>query len=352
MITPNPIIGTGLHALGGMSAAVCYTPSQAIKKWSWGTFWIVQSFFAWLCVPAIIGWLTVPDFFGVLMDAPRNAFWGAFLLGAVYGFGGMSFGMAIKHIGYSLTYTIAIGISAVLGTIIPLLVNGSIVTHFTKPGGEIVLTGMIISILGVVICGVAGFRKEKDLKAGQQDNTNFKMMTGLLLAIVGGVLSGIFNVSLEFGQPIADLAAERGAAHFQGNAKLIVSTAGCFCVNIIWFTIAGIRQGTLKELAPQEGVTIRQSSKNYLLSALTGTLWTMQFFFYGLGHVKMGEFGYASWVIHMSMLVFFSYLVGVIMKEWKSVSRKTNITLIIALMILIISFVITTYGSVIGEKAI
>ena len=199
MITPNPIIGTSLHSLGGISAAICYTPYQGIKKWSYGTYWIVQSFFAWLCVPAIIGWLTVPDFFGVLIDAPRNALWGAFILGAVYGFGGMSFGMAIKHIGYSLTYTIAIGISAVLGTVIPLMVQGNIISHFQKPGGEIVLTGMITSILGVAICGLAGFRKEKDLKAVQQDDSNFTMLTGLLLAIVGGVLSGIFNVSLEYG---------------------------------------------------------------------------------------------------------------------------------------------------------
>lgn len=352
MITSNPIIGTGLHALGGISAAVCYTPYQGIKKWSWGTFWIVQSFFAWLCVPAIIGWLTVPDFFGVLLDAPRNAFWGAFILGAVYGFGGMSFGLAIKHIGYSLTYTIAIGISAVVGTLIPLIVFGGIVSKFTRPGGGIVLTGMIISILGVVLCGLAGFRKEKDLKAGQQEDPNFKMMTGLTLAIIAGVLSGIFNVSLEYGQPIADLAAERGAAHFEGNAKLIVSTAGCFFVNITWFIIAGMRQGTLRELAPREGITSSQFARNYLFCVLTGTFWSMQFFFYGLGHVKMGEFGYASWVIHMSMLVFFSYLVGVIMKEWKSVSRKTYSTLIIALAILIVSFIITTYGSVIGEKAV
>ena len=122
-------------------------------------------------------------------------------------------------------------------------------------------------------------------------------------------------------------------------------------VNVIWFTVAGLRQGTLKELAPREGIS-GQYSKNILLCALTGTFWSLQFFFYGLGHVKMGEFGYASWVIHMSMLIFFSYLVGVIMKEWKSVSRRTYATLIIALVILIISFIITTYGSVVGERAI
>lgn len=350
MISPNPLIGTGLHAIGGISAATCYTPYQGTKKWSWGTFWIVQSFFAWLFVPAIIGLLTVPDFFNILTNAPGNAFWGAFILGAVYGFGGMSFGLAIKHIGYSLTYTIAIGISAVLGTLIPLIIFGGIVSHFTKPGGGIVLTGMIVSIIGVGLCGMAGFKKEKDLSAGITTKTDFNMLTGLLLAIVGGVLSGVFNVSLEIGQPIADMAAQHGAGHFEGNAKLIVSTSGCFFVNILWFIVAGIREKTLKEFTSQSGISALQRLKNFSFSALAGTFWTLQFFFYGLGHVKMGQFQFASWVIHMSMLIFFSYLVGVIMKEWKSVSRKTYITLIVALVILVISFVITTYGSVIGEQ--
>jgi L-rhamnose-H+ transport protein len=133
MITPNPLIGTGIHAIGGMSAATCYLPFHKTRKWSWGTFWLVQALFAWLLMPIIIGMLTVPDFFAILLNAPAKAFWGAFLLGAVYGFGGMSFGLSIRHIGYSLTYTIAIGISAVLGTIIPLIIFGGLVEYFSKP---------------------------------------------------------------------------------------------------------------------------------------------------------------------------------------------------------------------------
>ena len=163
MITPNPLIGTGLHAVGGVSAASCYMPFEKVKNWSWGTFWIVQSFFAWLIMPLLIGYFTVPELFTVLTEAPSSAFRGAFLLGAAYGFGGLSFGYAIRNIGYSLTYTISIGISAVLGTIVPLLMNGTLVEHFTKTGGGIVLTGMVISVLGVALCGRAGFMKEKTL---------------------------------------------------------------------------------------------------------------------------------------------------------------------------------------------
>ena len=352
MITPNPLIGTGLHAIGGISASTCYLPYQKTKKWSWNSFWLVQSLFAWIIMPLIIGWLTVPDFFSILTSTGSATFWSAFLLGAVYGFGGMSFGLAIGHIGYSLTYTIAIGISAVLGTILPLAIFGGLTEYFARPGGLIVLTGMIISIVGVGLCGWAGFKKENDILVRDGKSTSFNMAKGLMLAIVGGVLSGVFNISLEYGQPIADMAAQHGAGQFQGNAKLVVSTTGCYVVNLIWFLVLAFKQGTLKDFTGKTGISAGNRFQNFIWSAFAGTLWCFQFFFYGLGHVKMGNFQFASWVIHMSMLIFFSYIVGVIMKEWKNVKRSTYVTLVIALLTLVLSFVITTYGSVKGEKAI
>jgi L-rhamnose-H+ transport protein len=352
MITPNPLVGTGLHAIGGISASTCYLPYQKTSKWSWATFWLVQSFFAWVLMPAIVGYFTVPGFFNILSNAPAGPFWGAFLLGAVYGFGGMSFGLAIGHIGYSLTYTLAIGISAILGTVLPLTILGGLVEHFTKPGGMIILTGMLVSIVGLCLCGWAGFKKEKDILALEGKSSNFNMAKGLLLVLVAGALSAVYNISLEVGQPIADMAAKNGAGNFQGNAKLIISTSGCYVVNLIWFLILSVKQGTLKEFTAKSGITAGLRMKNFIWSALAGTLWCFQFFFYGLGHVKMGNFKFASWVIHMSMLIFFSFIVGVIMKEWKSVRKSTYSLLIIALVVLVISYVIMTYGSMIGEEII
>lgn len=350
MITPNPIAGTGLHAIGGISAASCYLPNTQTRQWSWGTFWIVQSLFAWIIMPLFVGWLTVPGFFQILTQAPSKPFWSAFLLGAAYGFGSMSFGKAINHIGYSLTYTLSIGISAVLGTIFPMMIFGGLNDFFAKPGGKIVLIGMVLSLVGVVICGWAGFRKEKDLRLQTEGRQKFNMTVGLLLTVVAGVLSGVFNLSLEYGKPIADMAARNGAGQFEGNAKMIISTSGCFVVNLIWFVAAGVRNGTLKEILPSNRMSGKLIASNWLWSAMAGSLWCSQFFFYGLGHVKMGNFQFASWVLHMSMLIFFSYIVGVLMKEWKSVKFKTYVVLLIGLITLIASFCITSYGSYIGEQ--
>lgn len=349
MTHSNPLIGAGLHAVGAMSASSCYTPQTKLKNWSWGTFWLVQAFFAWLFVPVLAGWITVPGFFNILHRAPSDVVWGAFLLGALYGFGGMSFGFSIKHIGYSLTYTISIGISAVLGTLIPLMVYGGLTDYFTRPGSPIIMTGMLLSVTGVGLCGWAGFKKEKDLQKIENQTVYFNMNIGLVLAIIGGVLSAVFNISLEHGQPISDMAAQNGAGNFEGNAKMIVSTSGCFVVNLVWFIVLGIRQKTLKEFKVSEGLSRSRLVKNILWSALAGTLWFVQFLFYGLGHVQMGNYRFISWVLHMSMLIFFSYGIGLIMKEWKNVSKNTYLTLMIALFTLIASFVIMTIGSYIGE---
>src|ERR1035437_8217051 len=343
----NPLLGTFFHAIGGASASTCYLPSQKTKQWSWGTFWLVHATFAWLLMPLLVGYLTVPCFFEVLQKAPAGAFWGAFLLGGIYGFGGMSFGYAIRNIGYSLTYTIGIGISAVLGTLTPIIMRRQVMEYFLRPGSEIVLVGMVLSIIGVSLCGLAGFRKERDL--GELKNAvHFNMRTGLTLAIIAGLLSAVFNVSLEVGKPIADLAAKYGAGNFEGNAKMIVSTSGCFVVNLVWFVILGIKDKTLKEFTKSSGIVANQRIKNTLWSALAGTLWCGQFFFYGLGHVQMGSFQFISWVLHMSMLIFFSYLVGLLMKEWKQVSRRTYLILIMALVVLFVSSAIISYGSYYG----
>ncbi|MGA9638192.1 L-rhamnose/proton symporter RhaT [Flavobacterium sp.] len=351
----NPLLGTLIHAVGGVAASTCYVPFQKVKKWSWDSYWIVQASFAWFIFPFLIGFLTVPNLMRVFSDASSEVLINATLLGVVYGFGGMCFGFAIKHIGYSLTYTISIGISAILGTIVPLLMHGTFMQKFNGPGGGIIFLGMFLALIGIIVCGVAGYRKEKDLKlesVNDGEPLTFNMKKGLTLTIIAGVLSAVFGISLEVGAPVAEIASQYGAGNFEGNANLILSTGGAFITNFIWFSIAGFKNGTLKELIDVKGIGRKNFMLNMGMSILSGALWYGQFFFYGIGHVQMGAYKFASWVIHMSMLIFFSYAVGLIMKEWVKVSKRTYSTLLVALAILIISFVVMTYGSMLGSDSL
>ena len=347
----NPLIGTLTHAIGGVSASTCYVPFQKVKKWSWETYWLLQATFAWFVFPFLVGFLTVPDLMQVFSSSPTTVLINATLLGAVYGFGGMCFGFAIRHIGYSLTYTISIGISAVLGTIVPLLMHGNFIEKYNAPGGTTIFFGMFMAVIGIAICGVAGYRKEADLKrnAKEGDQTlTFNMKKGLTLTLIAGVLSAVFGISLEVGAPVTEIAAKYGAGNFEGNASLILSTFGAFATNLIWFVTTGIKNKTLKEFVDVKSIGQKSFAINVGMSILSGALWYGQFFFYGIAHVQMGAFKFASWVIHMSMLIFFSYIIGILMKEWVAVSKRTNATLIVALVVLVVSFVIMTYGSMQG----
>ena len=107
----QPILGTLFHACGGLCASLCYTPQKKIRVWSWETYWLAQAAFCWLILPVVGAMLTIPDLGTVLRESSGKAMLLTFLLGAVYGVGGTAFGIAIRYIGFSLTYTIAIGIS-------------------------------------------------------------------------------------------------------------------------------------------------------------------------------------------------------------------------------------------------
>jgi L-rhamnose-H+ transport protein len=93
--------------------------------------------------------LTIPDLAAVLREAPRGAMSASFLLGAAYGIGGTAFGVAIRYIGYSLTYAIAVGLSSVLGTLIPPLIKGTLGATLHKPGAGWIGTGIVVGALGI-----------------------------------------------------------------------------------------------------------------------------------------------------------------------------------------------------------
>ena len=363
-------LGIALHALGGIAAATCYISQKGAKKWSWQTYWIVFCVVAWFLMPLGISTLTVPDLASVLREAPRDVAVKVFLYGSLYGFGGMAFALAIRCIGFSMTYGMAIGISAVFGTVVPQVLDGTLISNFQKPGGLLVLTAFILSMVGVAICGRAGFLKERELAAKGGDNTGFDMKKGIWLVVLAGILSGVFGVGAAAGSPIDDIASQHGAmAGFAGYPKYIFLTGGTLLTNLIWWLTVCVRSGTLREFIEVPGGSSPEDLDKvgaddevkalyatgrlafyYLMSVIGGMLWFIQFIFYELGHANMGNFKFISWGIHMAMLVFFSFVVGLVFREWHNCKRQTIGVLVSGLLIMVVSFGLTTYGSLVGER--
>jgi L-rhamnose-H+ transport protein len=346
MITANPLVGVAFHAIGALSASVCYAPQKKVVQWSWQSYFLTQALFCWLLLPILGAVLTIPNLALVLAEAPRRAMMDSFFLGMAYGIGGMAFNLAIRYIGFSLTYAIAVGLSSVLGTLIPPFVRGILGETLSKPGAQWVVVGLVVGTIGIALCGLAGRMKEQEF----QGQGEFSLVKGLLLSLLAGVLSAVYGFALEAGQPIADVALKHGAGVWQGNVIYIFSNSGAFITTAVVCLWLHIRQKTLGEFfAIRTEGHAGTLSINYVMAILTGVLWYGQFFFYNLGHVRMGAYKFTSWAIHMIMLVLFSNLLGVLLSEWKGCKRYTQFAITVALAVLILAVLFLSYGNSLGQ---
>jgi L-rhamnose-H+ transport protein len=84
--------------------------------------------------------------------------------------------------------------------------------------------------------------------------------------------------------------------------------------------------------------------RNYLFSALAGTTWFLQFFFYGMGESRLGN-GPSSWILHMAFIILVANAWGLVLKEWKGVNRKTFVTLIVGIVTILLSVLLVGYGN-------
>lgn len=339
------INGVLYHAIGASSASLCYTPEKKVKGWSWQTYWLAQAAVCWLILPVMIAWLTIPELAAVLKEAPVAAMQRSFLLGMAYGVGGTAFGIAIRYVGFSLTYAIAVGISCVLGTLLPPLVNGTLTEALSGSGSGFLMSGVVSGAFGIGICGLAGRSKERDLEKGHSAASNFSLAKGLPLCLLAGVLSALYGFSLNQGQPIADVAAQHGAGNYQGNVIYIFSNTGAFLTTLLYCLYLHRKNKTIHEY---HNAGTGSLGINYLMAAITGLLWYGQFFFYGLGHVRMGKYEFSSWAIHMILLVLLSTVTGLLLKEWKNSSKRTVQLLTAAIVILIAAVLLLTEGNRLG----
>jgi L-rhamnose-H+ transport protein len=340
-----PITGILLHAIGAFAAAICFTPQHKVRDWSYQSFWFWMSFSSWLLLPVLGSVLFIPDLSQVLAEAPRDAMWRSFGYGAAYGLGGMAFGFAIRHIGYSLTYALAIGLSAVLGFFLTPLLQGQLAGILASAGGHAVIAGVTVGFIGTILCGLTGRRKEREL-ADKGGKGAFRPAIGIPLCVLAGVLSAVYSLALGSADPIADVALEKGAnPELVMNIRfLFASTGAFFCIlPVTLWQLAKI--GSLRELAGAAIGGGTAPGANILWSWLAGLLWYLQFIFYGMGHNRMDTLGVASWPLHMIMLILFSTLVALLRREWSGCSPATKRFITFAISILILAVLVIGYGN-------
>ncbi len=342
-----PISGILLHAVGAFSAAICFTPQHKIRNWTYQTYWFWMSVSSWFLLPILGSLLFIPHLGEVLATSPQDAMWKSFGYGAAYGFGGMAFGFAIRHIGYSLTYALAVGLSAVLGFFLTPLLQGTLGGIIHSAGGNAVLVGVGVGFLGIIFCGLAGRRKEIEVQAsGDHGGEAFKPALGIPLCVVAGVLSALYSLALGSADPIANRALQAGAnPELVMNIRFLFASTGAF-LSILPVTLWQLwKKNALRELVGGGLDGQAAPAVNIFWGCLAGMLWYLQFIFYGMGHIRMETLDVASWPLHMIMLILFSTLVAIVRREWTRCSASTRYFVTFAIGILILSVLTIGYGN-------
>lgn len=369
-------------------------PYKAVKKWSWETYWLVGGFFSWIICPATFALLMTRDVGGVLWQQSAATLWWTYIFGALWGLGGLTFGLTMRYLGMSLGMGVALGYCAAFGTLLPPVfklflpsvpVPETITQIAATLPGQITLAGVGVCLLGIFIAALAGLTKEREMPEAEKRKTiaEFNFTKGMLIATFSGVMSACFSFALTAGTPIGEASAAAGTSTlWTGLPKLVVVLLGGFTTNFIWCVYLNVRNRTgyqyfsstarpkdagltaasggehgdpasdlVSEAAADHPVKIDPKDLrvpwlgNYLFSALAGATWYLQFFFYTMGETQMGQFGFASWTLHMASIIIFSTMWGWILHEWKGASRKAHALIGLGIFTLILSTIIIGYGT-------
>lgn len=361
-MVPHPALGILFHWIGGLAAASFYIPYRKVRHWSWETYWLVGGLVSWVLMPWLMASLLVPDLGGILRGAPAATWVWTCGFGVLWGVGGLTFGLTMRYLGIALGMAVALGYTAVFGTLVPPLFHGTLGQTVGSASGRYVVLGVGASVLGIVVSGLAGMSKERELTAVQKQATvsDFRFGPGMLLATFSGIMSSCFAFGLDAGGPITAAARDRLQAHgisdiWSGLPVLIVILLGGFLTNVLWclFLAARHRSGGeyFGRCASAPGTRSMQAKSmplvnNYLFSAMAGILWYLQFFFYTMGQTRLGQdYAFSNWTLHMASIMIFSMLWGVALKEWAATSRRTHGLIALGLLLLIGSTVIIGYGN-------
>jgi L-rhamnose-H+ transport protein len=388
-MNPNPALGVFFHWLGGLASASFYVPYRGVKNWAWETYWLVGGFFSWIIVPWLLGLTMTRDLTQVLREAPSSAIFWAYFFGVLWGLGGLTFGLTMRYLGMSLGMAVALGYTAAFGTLMPPIFRGEFARQVLGTrSGLIILGGVAVCLLGIAFAGAAGVSKEREMSEAQKRASikEFALKKGLLVATFSGVMSACFAYGLAAGDPIKVITVQHGTPGlWQGLPVLVVVLAGGFTTNFIWCVILNVRNRTghqyfnseVQAKVPQRteetiieavtdapgeemavAVAVAQDQDtavkapmlpNYLFSALAGTTWYMQFFFYTMGETQMGRYKFSSWTLHMASIIIFSTLWGIALKEWKGAGGRTRLLVGMSLLVLVASTIIVGYGNYAGS---
>ena len=351
-MTTNPALGIIIFVLGGLAGAVFYLPLKKVKNWAWECYWLFWALFALLIVPIALALITSPNTFSVLKAAPGKELWYCYLCGAAWGFGGLTWGLMIRYLGVGLGLAMGCGLCSAAGTIVPKILKGEFGELFQSNAGICSFCSVLVSLFGIVLVGMAGMSKEKELPEEEKKKSvaeyNFKK--GMLVALFSGLMSAALGFGLVGGPTIEKLALTTQPVTplaWAGMPVLVIALLGGFTVNFLWCLFLNAKNKTFGDYTKKGAPLV----PNVIFGAIAGAIWVCQFVAFKTGEPQMGSQSYVGWAVLMASSIMFSGALGLILGEWKGTSSRTRGLLGLGLAVLLGSAVLSGYSGKLGQDA-
>jgi L-rhamnose-H+ transport protein len=307
--------GFALTFLAGSMMGTNLVPLKWTKVWKWENFWFVYSIVSLLIVPFCLAFIFIPHLTTVYASVPFSTLARPFLYGTLWGVAQLGAGICVQKIGLALTGSILNGLCATFGSLTPLVLQHS--EMLAQRSGQLLLAATAVMVVGVSLCGWAGFKREKaqpdSAAAGQAKGAYLFVM---LIAVVSGLLAALLNIALAFGGQIVGLARDQGAAPAWAVFSVWpLALLGGLVVNLAYSMILMSCNHTWKTFAAKPS--------DIGFPILGGSIWMIAIAIYSSGTVFLGVLGVSiGWALFQITLILSGNLAGMWTGEWKSSSKK------------------------------
>ncbi len=305
--------GLALVLTAGIMNGSFTIPMKWTRDWSWENVWLLWAFFALMIFPITSLFLTVPAFPKIYHEAGMGVLAVIAACGIGLGCCQVCFGLAVDLVGVALTFAIASGVAAAMGSVAPLFIFHR--DRALTLSGAWVIGGVALVACGVAFCAVAGRRREaalQILRAGGKA----EMVKGLGLAVASGITAASMNIGFDFATNMIDLAKSSGTSRLWAT---IVVWAPMF----LFAAIPNVLYCLYLLRKHKTAALFRRGGYEYVaLSICMAALWYGAIILYGLSTTGLGRLGVVlGWPLLESVIVITASVLGLLAGEWQGSGR-------------------------------
>ncbi|MGO8736782.1 MAG: L-rhamnose/proton symporter RhaT [Terriglobia bacterium] len=324
----SPLTGFALVVIGGIMQGTYFLGLRYAKPWKWENVWSAYALFALIILPVGLAVATVPHLGAVYGRTPGKDLLVIFLYGAGWGIGSVLSGLGVARLGMAIGVSVLLGISAALGSLVPLVLNTPELVFAKK--GLLVIASVVTLLLGVLLVALGGKERDRSQAGGAPPVLAGSFAGGLAICIFSGIFSSMINFALAFSKSLSQAALSLGATGFGSvNAVWMVALAAGFIANAIYTIYLLSKNRTWsKFVTPGTG-------RGWVVAFLMAVVWAGGLLLYGNGASSMGQLGSVlGWPVLMAIVIIVSSLWGVVSGEWKGASSRAKRLMFSGLVVL------------------